>query len=315
MKHQTILFIVLLLLNLCIVIGYLIWNYIRNKEKKISVWMKAAVMFLCPVIGPCFLCLAYLLYKFCMSRSMDLEDVIFSKERVETQVHPDEDTERNMVSLEEALAVTDKRNLRILMMNVIRGDYRNLLSSISMALNSEDSETSHYAASVLQDVLNDFRANVQKMYKSCCPDQEKMDQIKEDEKQKEEQVKNCIEAVEYMNPILVQGVFTEMEQTEMVDKMDEICEVAWQLNQEKISSSCYEKVSICLLEVSEYEKCRKWCQRAARQYPKVLASYTCRLKLYFSCGEKEKFFQLMDELKRSDIVIDNETLELIRTFM
>lgn len=33
-----------------------------------------------------------------------------------------------------------------------------------MALNSEDSETSHYAASVLRDELNDFRSNVQKMY-------------------------------------------------------------------------------------------------------------------------------------------------------
>lgn len=315
MKHQYILFIILLFLNLCVVILYLIWNYIRNKEKKISVWMKAIVMILCPVIGPLFLGLAYLLYKFCMSHSMDLEDVIFSKERVETHVHPDEERERNMVSLEEALAVTDKKNLRTLMMNVIRGDYRNLLSSISLALNSEDSETSHYAASVLQDVLNDFRASAQKRYKSCCPGKEELDKIKEDEKQKEELVKNCIETVEYMDPILVQGVFTEMEQAEMVDKMDEICEVAWQLDPEEISSSCFEKVSMRLLETAEYEKCRKWCQRAAEQYPKVLASYTCRLKLYFSCGEKEKFSQIMDELKRSDIAIDNETLELIRIFM
>ena len=49
--------------------------------------------------------------------------------------------------------------------------------------------------------------------------------------------------------------------------------------------------------------------------PRVLSSYTCQMKLYFSCGKKEKFFQVMQELRDSDIAIDNETLELIRTFM
>jgi len=39
------------------------------------------------------------------------------------------------------------------------------------------------------------------------------------------------------------------------------------------------------------------------------------MKLYFSCGKKEKFFHVMQELRDSDIAIDNETLELIRTFM
>lgn len=49
--------------------------------------------------------------------------------------------------------------------------------------------------------------------------------------------------------------------------------------------------------------------------PESWSSYTCQLKLYFSCGNKEKFFQVMQELRKLDITIDNETLELIRTFM
>ena len=64
--------------------------------------------------------LSFLFYKLFMGQAMDLEDVIFNKEKVETFMHPDEDMERNMVSIEEALAVTDKGNLRTLMMNVIR---------------------------------------------------------------------------------------------------------------------------------------------------------------------------------------------------
>ena len=46
----------------------------------------------------------------------------------------------------------------------------------------------------------------------------------------------------------------------------------------------------------------------------TLEAYTCQLKLYFTMGEREKFFQVMQELKQSDVIIDNETLELIRIF-
>ena len=41
--------------------------------------------------------------------------------------------ERNMVPIEEALAVSDRKNLRMLMMNVIRGDLKDSLESIMLA--------------------------------------------------------------------------------------------------------------------------------------------------------------------------------------
>ena len=161
------LFIFLLIINLIIVLIYLIWNHIRRKERLGSVWMKAVMMLLCPVVGPMFVLLSFLLFKLFSSQDMDLSDVVFNKDRKENFLRPDEDMERNMVSLEEALEVTDKKSLRTLMLNVIRGDYQNSLASINLALNSEDSETAHYAASILQDVLNDFRSKVQEKYLLC----------------------------------------------------------------------------------------------------------------------------------------------------
>ena len=259
-------------------------------------------MFLCPVVGPMFVLLSFILFKLFSSQGMDLSDVVFNKDRTENFLRPDEDMERNMVSLEEALEVTDKKSLRTLMLNVIRGDYQNSLSSINLALNSEDSETAHYAASILQDVLNNFRSQVQEKYLLC-------------QEENEQQVENCVNLVEYMNPILEQEVLTDIEQKSMTDKMQEILQKAWDLDKTKISSTVYEKVCQRLLEIKDYEKCTLWCDRSMEQYPRVLSSYTCQLKLYFSCGNKEKFFQVMQELRNLDITIDNETLELIRTFM
>lgn len=302
MSGRMMLFIILLVLNLLTVVVYLIWNHIRRKEKILSTWMKAGMMLLCPIVGPTFIFVAFWLSRLFMLMSMDLSDVVFSKERVETFIRPDEETEKNMVSLEEALEVTDKKSLRSFILNVIRGDYKNSLSSIALALNSEDTETAHYAASILQDVLSDFRAGVQEKYRILDEDEEHL-------------TENCVDLLEYMNSVVEQRVLTDLEQRSMVKRMDEVLERAWVSERQKISSSVYEKVCQRLLEMEDYENCRKWCARSNEQYPDTLSSYTCQLKLFFSCGDREDFFRVMQELKESDITIDNETLEFIRIFM
>ena len=302
MSGRMRLFIILLVLNLLVVVVYLIWNHLRRKEKSLSTWMKAGMMLLCPVVGPTFVFVAFWTSRLFMLMSMDLSDVVFSKERVETFIRPDEETEKNMVSLEEALEVTDKKSLRSFILNVIRGDYKNSLSSIALALNSEDTETAHYAASILQDVLSDFRVGVQEKYRTLDEDEEHI-------------AENCVNLLEYMNPVVEQKVLTDLEQRSMAERMDEVLQKAWTADRQKISSSVYEKVCQRLLETEDYENCRKWCARVREQYPDALSSYTCQLKLFFSCGDRENVFRIMQELKESDITIDNETLELIRIFM
>ena len=108
----------------------------------------------------------------------------------------------------------------------IRHDYQNSLSSINLALNSKDSETAHYAASILQDVLNNFRSQVQEKYLLC-------------QEENEQQVENCVNLVEYMNPILEQKVLTDIEQKSMTDKMQEVLQKAWDLDKIRISSTVY----------------------------------------------------------------------------
>ena len=302
MSQRMKLFLALIIINFLVVLIYLIWNHLRRKEKNLSTWMKAGMMILCPVIGPFFVLLSFVLYRIFASQGMDLSDVVFSKERTDTFIPPDEDMEKNMVALEEALEISDRKSLRRLMMDVIRGDYKKSLSSIALALNSEDSETAHYAASVLQDVLNDFRAGVHERYRIC-------------QEEDENQAKNCIQLVEYMNPVVEQNVLTDLEQRSMAERMDEVLEKAWQLDRGKISSTVYEEVSQNLLGIKDFEKCRKWCERSKEQYPEILSSFTCQLKLYYSCNDRDNFFRVMEELKESEIMIDSETLEMIRTFM
>ena len=259
------------------------------------------VMLLCPVAAPIFLFFSKVLFKIFFRKEVDLADVVFSKEKVESMSRGDDERERNFVPLEEALAISDKQSLRTLMLNILRGDVSQSLRSISFALNSSDTEAAHYAASVLRDELNDFRSNVQKMY----------DEMRENP---EETLDNALALLKYMNAYLSQRVFTEMEQVTYVQQMAEVAATIVTINEDEMLPEYYEWVTNRFLEIKDYEGCEYWAKLCWLQYPNELISYTSQLKMYFEMGERQRFFSVMQDLKASSVVIDKETLELIRTF-
>lgn len=301
-RHFKI-FLIFLVLNTMIASIYLVWGVIRSSEK--GQWknylFKAEVMLFCPGIGPMFFLVSNLIYKIFFRKAVDLADVIFSKERVTTFKRADIEAEGNLVPIEEALVVSDKGSQRALLLKVARGDIHNSLASISLALNSDDSETAHYAAAVLQDALNDFRLRVQELY----------EHMQEDE---EDAPEYAALMIEYMNNMLSQGVFDELEQKKYVGMMEEAGEVLYQKAKEKLTAVYIECICLRLLQSEEYNRMEVWCERSKELHPDVLSTYTLQLKLYFTIQDKQKFFQVLNALKQSDIVIDRDTLALIRAF-
>ena len=316
MTRAEWMFVVMWVLNLIVSILYYLWGilfYVPAREEqdkdeaealhdnRRTYLIRVIIMILCPLVGPLFFLAGHLVYITVFRQEVDLEDVIFSKERVKTHLKADEERERNMVPLEEALAVSDRKNLRMLMLNVIRGDLHESLESITLALDSEDSETSHYAASVLRDELNDFRVSVQNMYTEM-----------KEEKPEETEYERLL--IDYMEKILCQKIFTSIEQAKFVHMLAEAGQSLYDKNPAELTAKRYEGICLCLLDLKEFEETEVWCDRLAVQHPGELETFTCRLKLYFMENEKDRFFQVLDELKKSDVVIDSETLELIRVF-
>lgn len=316
LTYEEKLFLLLLLLNFLVAVIYLLAGIFivvpvtarkkKDEEEMLrdnrrAYLLRFFVMIFCPVIGPLFFLVSYLLYLTIFRFQVNLEDVTFSKDRVRTQQKADEDRERNVIPVEEAIAVNDKKSLRMAMMNIIRGEMDDSLASIALALDAEDSESAHYAASVLSSKLNEFRMNVQKLY----------GQFKEET---EEQT-DCEEMLlDYMNSVLRQNIFTELEQNRFVKIMDEVAEAFYKKNASRITEQQYESLCLRLLEIQDFENSEKWCQRLSAQYPEQLSSYTCKLKLYFTTKDRTAFFQTLDALKKSDVVINRETLEMVRIF-
>ena len=297
-------FIVVLILNTLVAVIYGIWNFIqcRIREKSVKEYMiRMVIMLMCPVVGPMFFAVIKLIGVLFFRQNVDLADVIFSKERVTTYLHADEEQESNVVPIEEALVICDKGNLRNLMMNVVRGDVEESLASIALALNSDDSQTSHYAATVLRDVLNDFRAHTQELF------------IVMNRNEKDSCEYACL-LIEYMNGVLKQEVFQEAEQRSFVDMMEKACDYLYERDWRRLTPQYIGWLCNLFLKIQSYDKMKLWSDRGRDMYPDELIIYVCYLKYYFTVGKKKQFFEELDRLKQSDIVIDKETLELIRTF-
>lgn len=301
-------FIIFLIVNLIVSLLYLLFGMIFNRTSRKKVAMRSLIMLYAPGIGPLLFFISYLFYRLLFYRKVDLSDVVFSKEKSKELVRINEEKERDFVPVEEAIEVADKGELRELVLNMAQGDYSESLSAINMALNAEDTETSHYAASILQDAINDFRMLVRK-------ENARINDIDEEDESKREQLIFDIKKLfVYMNKVLEQHILSKLEQNGYTDILDKLLEKYYRLAGASITSEMYEAMALRLIETEKYDRARSWCERALWRYPNTLSSYTSLIKLYFSSGDRENFFKTMQELKESNIVIDRDTLELIRAF-
>lgn len=309
-------FLIILIINLVVAFLYLLAgilivtiqpsadNEMQEKplcDNRRAYFLRFLSMVLCPVVGPLFFFVGHVCYMLLFWKEANLADVIFSKDRARTHMKADEDRERNIIPLEEAILVNEKKDLRMVMMNVVREDFSSNLSAITLALDSGDSEAAHYAASVLSDELNHFRTRVQKLWI----------QLQEEDAGQTD----CETAMlSYMDGILKQRVFSDEEQRKFVGMLEAAAQSYYDKRPADFTLEWYVEVCLRTLEIKMFEACSKWCGRLAKQFPEELPAYTCRLKLYFAVRDRESFFGTMEELKQSHVVIDSETLELIRIF-
>ncbi|MDO5150038.1 MAG: hypothetical protein Q4D76_11665 [Oscillospiraceae bacterium] len=304
MNSGGIIFLAVLILNMLIACSYLIWHLIFKKDtdNRKQYVMHTVIMLLCPIVGICYFLFAFLKYHFIKIGNIDLSDVEFSKKRHIARVKADENRERNIVSVGEAILVSDQEKERANMLNVLLGETDEAFSAIALALDSDDSEVAHYAASFLQSKLDTFRDNVRKTQQM----------VNEGDIEDEECQKRILKLIRYMNHILKQRVFTPIEQTDYVEQMEQLCEKLFQNARDRLIPNCYEWIIGRLVELREYDKAEVWGNRFCKQYPDLLSSYTLRLKIYFETSRKDKFVEVLDQLHTSSVAVDNQTLEIIR---
>ncbi len=257
-------------------------------------------LFFCPVAGVVFLGLGTILYNIFFDSSIDLAAITFSKERVDILEHPDVEEEINLVPMEEAIMIEDKESLRQLLLTVLRGDVSKSISAVTKALNSSDSEASHYAASAIMDITNEFQLTLQKF-------QAELDRTPEDP-----DVNQMF--IEYLIRMLNAGFLSDLELKTYVYTLQHTCESVYQLHKELLKPEYYSNLVRLLGRIGDLQLAAAWIGRLQEAYPEDIEMYRCVLHFYFETKDKAGFFHYLDKLRKSDISIDKDLLELIRVF-
>lgn len=297
-------FLAVVIVNCVVSVGYLVWYLIfkRDQDNRKQYMMHTVIMALCPVVGPLYFLCGFLKYHFIKFGNRDLSDVEFSKQRQAARMKADEERERNIVPVEEAIIISDQEKKRTNMLNILLGETGESLSAIALALDSDDSEVAHYAASFLQSKLDAFRDHVRQSQRT----------IQERKAEAEPCQEEILQLIHDMNHILKQKVLTRVEQMDYVGQMEALCQDLYENNRDWMEASCYSNLFSLLLELKAYDKAESWGERFADQYPDQLQPYTLRMKLYFETEQTDKFIEVLAKLRTSNIEIDYQTLELIR---
>lgn len=285
---------------------YLVWFLIFSKKKdnRIRCCFHAVTMLLCPVVGPCFFFLSWLLRHLLPTPTRDLSDVEFSKKRHESRLKADLQRERNIVPVGESILISDRENLRRNMLNILMGNSKDSLSAISLALDHDDSEVAHYAASFLQSRLDSFRQQVRS-------EKELIHQRKQAGEPYYEEMRSLLFLLQ---EILKQRVLSKPEQEELETQLIQMCSVLYEADKSFLEPGLYETVFQLLYEKKDFSGAELWSERFLESHPAQIAPWQQRLKLFFETGQQQAFLQTLSQLRGSSVEVDHQTLELIRLF-
>ena len=305
-KQEVIFLAVILTINTMIAAGYLIYGLAfrvkKEKDEKdpVRYVILSLFMLLCPVIGPAFLGFGNLFYHLFFDTSIDLAAITFSKKRVDVVERPDESDEINLIPMEEAIMINDKENLRNLLLTVLRGDVKKSINAVTKALNSSDYEASHYAASAIMDIMNEFQKTLQKFYAQMDADPNDTEVM--------------VLYINYLSEMLGAGFLSELEEKTYIYSLQKVCERLFHADPTQLNPMHYTALISLLTKINDLQSSELWIQRFTTNYPDHIEMYRCALHHYFSIKDKIHFFEYMNRLKHSNIPIDNDMLELIRTF-
>lgn len=292
----------ILIVNTLISIGYFIYGCIvTRKEGSLCKYTILSIfMFLCPVAGVLFLGIGTLCFRIFYDSSIDLAAITFSKERVDVLEHPDVESEINLVPMEEAIMIEDKESLRQLLLTVLRGDMSKSINAVTKALNSSDSEASHYAASAIMDIMNEFQNTIQKFQAQleANPDDVEIKQL----------------YIEYLIKMLSTDFLSDLELKTYVYMLQHICQTLYENNKGSMKVKYETKLINLLVKIGDIQTAQLWIEHLLEDFPDDMEMYRCVLHFYYDTKDKDQFFLHLDKLKKSDINIDKDLLELIRVF-
>lgn len=258
---------------------------------------------LTPPIGTIYLSVSWLIYQvYFKSRTgiLSLEELSLSKDKIEITAKDDIKSAFNKVPLEEALIVSESKDTRKLILDILKEERGDYIKSIYDATDNKDSEVSHYAATAITDIIDKFKEKEKILRNKYTADSQNIDlaEIYWD----------------YVSEFLMTKILSSVEQTRFINILEDFT-LSLEKDMPKIvRAELYYRIVSVSIDLDRMIQAEMWVSKALNNRKNSLESYKAGLKFYYANGEHEKFKELLWTLKSSDVRLDRETLEMIRFY-
>lgn len=291
---------IILLANSLVAAAVFVFALRQPPGRRGTLFLFAWFFFICPLAGPLFTLAGMLINRFYRAQEVDLSAISFIKDRQQTVLVPNSEMELNYAPLEDAMALADTKKVRSLLIDILKNNDLAAFTSVARAINSSDTEVSHYAAAAILDILSTFRARSRELLLEM--------------RQYPDNVNHNLFVLEYFHRMLEMGVMNEMEYQATVDSINEIAENLFEHNLWYMKAGHYLWICDHLISAGDHATAQVWAERAKKYCPEELDTYKARLHVFYAVQDSAQFFACLQELKSTDITVDKEILDLFRLY-
>jgi hypothetical protein len=255
------------------------------------------VVLFIPFLGIVILLILYVITRLKRKvKAYDKDGLFLETAKMDYLSEFDEEKERNIVPVEEALIINEKNVQRSLVMEIAKRDPEGYLENLKKALLSDDTETAHYAASSITELKRGYDRK-----------------LAESERIYRRNPASGIARREYidvLNDILIADLAIDSIRDKHISALVSTLEYDIQ-NSEKPPHESFEMLIEYSLKAGDVHSAKKWQSKYQQLYYKSDRPIRLKLLIAYETKDTAMFSSTIDEVKRAKFPITQKTKSML----
>lgn len=287
---------IIIAVNCLIALVYMLIMRIGTKKK--YVFIRGMIMLLCPVTASLCYLFSFVQDYIIRGKYVDYDSLSIDKTKMVFEKKIDKETELKTLPIEEVLTVAAAKDRREAMLNLLKTNVSGHLHLVRLAVENEDSETAHYAASVLTDIFGKFNSELSYL------------QAAYDKDRKNREINE--EYIDAVLKILNSGALFGVEETRYLYIYTGLMENLNQNHPKAVTGEQCGMMVKALYKEGKSAQAEEWARMTLERWPDDEQSYLNVMYIEYCLGKKAEFHDIIRKLSESGIPLSRKGLDIVR---
>lgn len=266
--------------------------------KRNGLVLQAMILFSCPFLS---IFILYTIFKK-PKDTQGLPEWLLRREQYDDKVlmSPDIQTETNVIPFNDALILNDNKTKRKILIDLLKGQFHHNIDALESALQSDDSETSHYAAAAVQHTKKEL-----------------INQMKTIEAQLHEEEEDYTLLAVYRDTlkqyIRIEFLDEQTRKKYLYSYLQTLTKLI-QLEPLHDANNYSEKINTAIA-LEEHRVARETADLFLSFFPKEENAYFSTMKVHFQMKNRNEIEQIIHQLRLTDIQLSPNRLSQLRFWL